>query len=275
KELVALNAAMAVTPVEAAEVGYTHEQLKQFLLNSKIADIFSDALQPQSTSQLLLSLISSLYALETVQQDELIDLYNLGIMMQHYEQLDTHCMGYRCQLLEAVCELAFELRPQDAVIIGNSLCDRLVWGTGKARMERVIDMHSSLVLLIKNGDEINHCIAMTILLTTFSKVSGIQIRAFEIDVIMQAFEMAKRVDWEQLARSGCEADLFVLVRSFGLLLNTQQNRRPHSDWDTQLDSEIHKYFMTVLRSLRLSKNYNFFAMMVERYIAFCVVRGAT
>ncbi|KAH8270687.1 hypothetical protein KR044_006182 [Drosophila immigrans] len=275
EELKALNDALAVPPPEAAKVGYTHEHLQQFLLNSSLSNSFPFALQPQSTSMLLRGFIASVYALKAVQLDELLDLYHLCIMMQHYEQLDTHCMGYRCQLLEAVCELAVELQPKDADIIGISLCDRFVLGTGKARMERVIDMHSSIVLLIKNGDEINRRIAMTMLLATFSKVSGQPNPDLQTDVLKQAFEMAQRVNWTKLVSSGCEPDLYLLVRSFSLILNTQENRCLHSDWDKQLGSEIHKYFMTVLRTVRFSRNYNFFAMMVERYIAFCVVRGAT
>ncbi|XP_034102807.1 uncharacterized protein LOC117567112 [Drosophila albomicans] len=275
EELRALNDALVVPPVEVAKVGYTHDQLKQFLLNSSIANSFPNALQEQGTSQMLRGLIDGVSSLEALQLDELLDLYHLGIMMQHYELLNTHCMGYRCELLEIVCDLASELEPQDADMIGMSLCDRFVMGTGRTRMECVIDMHSSIVQLIKMGDEINRRIAMTILLATFSKVSGQPIPEKENDVIMQAFEMAQKVNWTHLSTSGCEADVFVLVRSFGLILNTQENRRPHCDWDRQMGSEIHKYFMTVLRTVRFSKNYNFFAMMVERYIAFCVVRGAT
>ncbi|KAH8387741.1 hypothetical protein KR093_009227 [Drosophila rubida] len=275
-KLKALNAAIAVPLAEAAKVGWTHEQLNQFLLNSSLSRRFPDALLPdQSASQLFRGFIASIYAMEQLQLDELLDLFHLCIMMQHYEQMDTHCMGYRCQLLEAVCELASELQPEDADSIGISLCDRLVMGTGKKRMERVIEIHSSIVQFINNGEDASRRIAMSMLLATFSKVSGLPIPELKTDVVTQAFEMAQQVDWTKLVTSECVEDMFVLVRSFGLILNTQENRRVHSDWNNQLGSKIHNYFMTVLRPVRCSRNYNFFAMMVERYIAFCVIRGAT
>ncbi|XP_034474724.1 uncharacterized protein LOC117781945 [Drosophila innubila] len=273
KLLEALCDALAEPPEKEPETGYTHDDLKQFLLNSTIKDVFPFALEIKSTTALFQRLISAIYELETVQLDQLLDLYHLAIIMQNYQQLETH-MGYRHELLDAVGELSVELQPNHIEYIGISLCDRLVIGTGMKRMEKVVDMHSSIVLLIKNSD-VNCKIAMTTLLATISKIAGVNIPEQDTDVIKKAFEMAKLVDWAQLVESGREADMFAIVRSFSLIINTKENRSSHLNWHQEMGSDIHKFFMTVLRTVRFSRNYNFFAMMIERYIAFCVVRGAT
>ncbi|KAM8719678.1 hypothetical protein ACLKA7_005842 [Drosophila subpalustris] len=272
--LEAVCAALEEPPELEPEVGCTHDDLGQFLLNSTIKEMFPFALQLKNTTEIFQRLISAIYELEAVQLDQLLDLYHLAIMMQTYQQWETCHMNYRHELLDAVAELSVELQPKDIEYLGISLCDRFVIGTGMKRKDKVIDMHSSIVLLINNSD-VNCQIAMTTLLATFAKVSGLNLPEKETDVIKKSFEMAKLVDWMQLGESGHEADLFVLVRSFSLIMNTQQNRVKHSNWNQELGSEIHTFFMKVLRTVRFSRNYNFFAMMIERYIAFCVVRGAT
>lgn len=75
--------------------------------------------------------------------------------------------------------------------------------------------------------------------------------------------MVKRVDWMQLIVARRESDMFVLVRCFALIINTHHNRMAHVNWNKGLGSEIHKYFMQVLRTVRFSSNYNAFAMMVS------------
>lgn len=131
--------------------------------------------------QIFKRLNSTIYELESVQLDQLLDLYHLAIMMQTYQQLETH-MDYRHGLLDAVCELSDELQPNDIEYIGISLCDRFVIDTGMKRMEKVVDMHSSIVLLIKNSD-VNYKIAMAALLATIAKVSGLNLPEKETDVV--------------------------------------------------------------------------------------------
>ncbi|XP_034480738.1 uncharacterized protein LOC117786531 [Drosophila innubila] len=271
--LEALCFALAEPPEMEPETGYTHDDLKQFLLNSTIKDMFPFAFDIKSTTEIFQRLNSAIYKLEEVQLDQLLDLYHLAIMMQTYEHLDTH-MNYRHELLDAVGELSVELKPIDIEYIGSSLCDRFVIGSGMTRMQKVVDMHNSIVIMIGNSD-VNYQIAMTTLLATFAKVSGVNFPKNETDIIKKAFEMAKLVEWMQLVESGREADMFVLVRCFSLIINTKQNRDAHLNWHQELGSEIHTYFMKILRTVRFSTNYNFFAMMIERFIAFCVVRGAT
>lgn len=223
--------------------------------------------------------------MEEVQLEELLDLYHLAIEMQSYEQLDTHCQGKRCQLLQAVSALAVQLRPEYIEYVGISLCDRLIIGVGKERMQRVIDMHGALVLLIADSD-INRQIAMTILLATFAKISGLELPRLHGDIVIPpsiylyiniynysnanyyrfqitlAFDLVKRVDWMRLIVDGCEADMFALLRSFALIINTYENRVAHPHWHAGIGSEIHKFFMQVLRTVRFSSKYNNLIMMV-------------
>lgn len=263
-------------PLEPTATGYTQQQLEQFLLNSTLKQILPASLivASQSNAQHLRQLLRSIDALEEVQLEELLDLYHLAIDMQSYEQLDTHCQGKRCQLLQAVSALAVQLRPEYIEYVGISLCDRLIIGVGKERMQRVIDMHGALVLLIADSD-INRQIAMTILLATFAKISGLELPRLHGDIITLAFDLVKRVDWMRLIVDGCEADMFALLRSFALIINTYENRVAHPHWHAGIGSEIHKFFMQVLRTVRFSSKYNNLIMMMERFIVFCVVRGAT
>jgi len=190
----------------------------------------------------------------------------------------TSIAEYHLSILSAVDreqdELSVELLPQHSEYIGNSLCDRFLMDTDKTRLDKVIDMHKGIVMMIQNGKANCH-IAMTMLLVTLSKVSGVNVPNEETDVNTKAFQMVKLVDWMQLVVSNRVSDMFVLVRSFSLVINTKVNRSAHIDWNRKMGSEIYHYFMRVLRTVRSARNYNFFEMMVERYIAFCVIHGAT
>ncbi|XP_064547291.1 uncharacterized protein LOC135434604 [Drosophila montana] len=265
----------AEQPQQPSATGYTHADLEQFLTSSTLKETFPFAYhnKKKDTAQLIQQLNSAINKLTDVQPDQLLDLYHLAILMQSYQPLDTHCQGQRCELLQTVGQLSVELPAVYVEYFGISLCDRFVFGTGRERMQRVIDMHRALVLLINDRD-VNRGIAMTILLATFAKISGMDMPKPQTDIISQAFDMVKHVDWMQLIVARREADMFVLVRCFALIINTHHNRLAHANWNKGLGSEIHKYFMQVLRTVRFSSNYNAFAMMVERFIAFCVVRGA-
>ncbi|XP_032296346.1 uncharacterized protein [Drosophila virilis] len=277
KELCVTLDKHAEQPQQPSAIVYTHADLQQFLTSSTLRNTFPLAYhsdeEEEDTAQLLQQLNDAIDKLAGVQLDQLIDLYHLAILMQSYQPLNTHCQGQRCELLQTVGQLSVELPAEYIEYIGISLCDRFVFGTGRERMQRVIDMHRALVLLINDRD-VNRGIAMTILLATFAKISGMDMPKPQTDIISQAFDVVKRVDWMQLIVARREADMFVLVRCFALIINTHHNRLAHANWNRGLGSEIHKYFMQVLRTVRFSSNYNAFAMMVERFIAFCVVRGA-
>jgi len=230
--------------------------------------------------QIFKRLNSAIFKMESVNLDELLDIYHLAIMMQTYQQLEQHT-SYRYELMDAACELSVELSPQQLEYIGNSLCDRFVMGTGMKRLEKVFNLHKGIVILIKNG-EVNCKIAMATLLAILSKISGLNVPDQETDIvsriksvfrsnhlmlihlqITKAFEMVKLVNWMQLVVSDRLTDMFVLIRSFSLIINTKENRSAHDYWHQKLGREIHLYFMAVLRTVRSSRHYNFFEMMVS------------
>lgn len=268
-----LNEALSLPPTNQPETGYTWDDLNQFLLNSTLNGMFPFVLEIKSTTEIFKRLSSAIFKMESVQLDELLDLFHLALMLQNYQRLEPH-MIYRFELMDAVCELSVELLPQHSEFIGNSLCDRFVMDTNMNRLDKVIDMQKGIVMMIQNGKDNCH-IAMTTLLAMLSKVSGVNVPNQETDVISKAFEMVKLVDWMQLVVSKRVSDMFVLVRSFSVIINTKENRSAHVDWDRKLGREIYHFFMKVLRTVRSSINYNFFEMMIERYIAFCVIRGVT
>ncbi|XP_017870354.1 PREDICTED: uncharacterized protein LOC108618746 [Drosophila arizonae] len=254
--------------------GYTQQQLQQFLSNSTLKKILPTSVifASPSCAQHLRQLVRLIDALDVVKLEELLDLYHLAIDMQKYEQLNTHCQGKRCELLHAVSSLAVQLQPEYIEYIAICLCDRLIIGAGKERMQRVIDMHGALVQLIADSD-VSRRIAMTILLATFAKISRLELPTQNGDIIALAFDLVKRVDWMRLIVDGCQPDMFALLRSFALIINTHANRLAHPLKDIAI--EIHTFFMQLLRNMHFSSKYNSLIMMMERFIVFCIVRGAT
>lgn len=75
--------------------------------------------------------------------------------------------------------------------------------------------------------------------------------------------MAKTVNWQQLAESGRHADMFMLIRTFSLIINSRQTRDECPDWKVNLGAEIHKYFLQVRKSFDHSSIYGAFEMMVS------------
>ncbi|TDG39543.1 hypothetical protein AWZ03_014036 [Drosophila navojoa] len=260
----------------AADTGYTQQQLQQFLSNSTLGKILPASLifASPSCAQHLRQLVRLIDALDVVQLEELLDLYHLAIAMQNYEQLyTTHSQGQRCELLHAVSSLAAQLQPEYIEYMAICLCDRLVIGAGKERMQRVLDMHGALVQLIADSD-VSRRIALTILLATIAKISRLELSTRNTrDILALAFDMVKRVDWMRLVVDGCQPDIFALLRSFALIINTHQNGFAHSLQD--VGTEIRNFFMQLLRILHISSKHNNLIMMMERFIVFCILRGAT
>lgn len=134
-----------------------------------------------SIFQLLQRCIDIVYQLDSVQLDELLDLYHVSIMMFAFRQ-EAHCIGQRFELLQAVAELAASLQPEQISYIGMNLCERFVMGAGVERMRRIIDLHCALLALARS-DEINCKIAMITLLGTFSKVAEVPLPRGETDIV--------------------------------------------------------------------------------------------
>lgn len=136
---------------------------------------------PLDLLQLLQQFIDVVYQLNSVQLDELLDLYHVGIMMFAVRQ-EAHCIGQRFELLQALAELAAMLRPQQIAYIGMNLSERFVIGNGVERMRRIIDLHFAL-LTLASQDEINCKIAMTALLAIFSTVAEVPLPEGETDIV--------------------------------------------------------------------------------------------
>lgn len=79
----------------------------------------------------------------------------------------------------------------------------------------------------------------------------------------KAFELAKMVNWQELADSGRHADMFMLIRTFSLIINCRSSRKECPDWKNNLSAEIHKYFLQVRKAFDNSPVYGAFEMMVS------------
>ncbi|XP_032594969.1 uncharacterized protein LOC6566001 isoform X2 [Drosophila grimshawi] len=242
--------------------GYTEDDLKSFLASSTFKSV---DLATLSTAQLFQRFIDATSGIDELTLVELIDHYHLGILMQSYKPMETDCMGYRSELLDAVSKLCIDLPPDGVEFIGTVLCDRFVIGKSMERLDKVVQMQQTLSMLIIK-DDFSCQIAMSILMATFVKVSGVPRKHTNTDIITEVFEMVKLVDWMQMSNAGSVADLFVLVRSFSLIINTHHNQKAHADWNKGTSSKIQEYFLRVLRTVRCVPNYGLPEMMVQSYI---------
>ncbi|XP_068155455.1 uncharacterized protein [Drosophila tropicalis] len=81
------------------------------------------------------------------------------------------------------------------------------------------------------------------------------------------FNMIQLINWQHLDVSGRHAEMFMVIKSFGLIINCRRMREACPD---RVGTEIREYFLKISKSIDHSSTYG---MMVERYIAYCVVRG--
>ncbi|EDW38925.1 GL13678 [Drosophila persimilis] len=249
---------------------YDHEDLKTFLAKSSIKDYFPRALQISDCNQLLTYLQATLsrYDWADFDLEEMLDLYILAIMMMTYEQDNFMVIDKRFTLLDTVSNLGSILYPDQIEFIANGLYQKFVQGVGAKRLENFLNMQAAfprLMLSSGSGSDVGQALLLTIL-SRYTKVPArLQAR--------NAFEMAKLVNWQQLANSDQYHDMFILMRSFFLVINMWINR--YEFLESDLGAVMRTYFLTVCKVLcKKTDIESDFAMTLERFIALCVVRAA-
>ncbi|XP_017851081.2 uncharacterized protein LOC108605789 [Drosophila busckii] len=260
-------------PLEPSAQLITYDFVKEFINNCSLSEELSIVNETQQATQLFQTLSNAISELESVTLEELLDLYCLAILMQNYEREERQGMSYRLGLLHAVAEHGLSLEPQQIELLAQLICKRLVTDSDKIRMHKVIDMQHALMALIAR-DAANRQLAIAIALATFAKVSGTTLpprTSGSPHALVKALELAQLVNWQQLAADKRQADIYALVHSFALIANSSEHRRLAEDWSQRLDNSIHDLFMKVLRTTKSFGLYNSFTMMLERFIAFCIV----
>ncbi|BFF92417.1 uncharacterized protein DMAD_10483 [Drosophila madeirensis] len=253
---------------------YNHEELTTFLANSSIKDYFRCAPQITDSHQLLSYLNATLssHAWGVFDLEELLDLYILAIMMMTYDEENFIVVRERFMLVDTVSNLGDGLQLPQIDFIANGLYEKFVHGEGAKRLQNVLNMQMAIPHLVLSSGH-GSGVAMALLLTIFARYTKLPVKLQKTGNAQNAFEMAKFVRWQELADAGKYQEMFMMMRTICLLLNMPNIRKEFHD--NEMGSEMHKYFLGVLRGLGRSDNQTFFAMMVERFIAFCVVRGAT
>ncbi|XP_017841626.1 uncharacterized protein LOC108599333 [Drosophila busckii] len=269
KKLSIEDASNAYVELEEVYETVSYETVKQFINSCSLNAELSFVNNIKATTQLLQSLSVAINELETVQLAQLLDLYNLAILMQSCERQQTHCMSQRLGLLQAVAQHAQDLQPLQLQWLAEELCSRLLLHNDVGRAMNMLNALKSLIQL----DAANRQLATTIAFSMFARISG---QAAALQPAAQAFALVQLLNWQQLLRNKRHADIFVLLHCFALITNLSAHRQLHADWTCGLGSDIHKFFMQLLRAMRSEtlSNYNAFAMMLERFIAFCIVRLA-
>ncbi|EDV54124.1 uncharacterized protein LOC6555139 [Drosophila erecta] len=252
-------------------LGYDHETIKSFLCKSSINDLFSYAAETTDAKQLIDRMMATLSGQLELNLQQLLDLFTLAIMMMTYQRDNVLLMKERFMLVDAVCHLADSLDPEEVTYMASGLYEKLINGMGMERLERVLDMQAAIPALVESC-RLGNDIAMALLLTIISRYTGEPVQLDHKEYALKAFEMAKTVNWQQLAHSGRQADMFMLIRTFSMIINSRRVREECPDWKDNLGAEICKYFQQV--RLDRSTAYGDFEMMIERFIAYCVVRGA-
>lgn len=255
-------------------LGYNHEHIKTFLGKSSIKHLFPYANHTTDAKQLLDRFLVTLSGKFELNLENLLDLFTLSIMMMTYQRDNLLLMKERFMLVDVVCHLADSLDSEEMNYMATGLYANLVTGVGLERLERVLDMHTAIPALVESCSLGNN-IAVALLLTIMAQYTRVPVQLDRKEYARKAFEMAKLINWQQLADSGRQADMFMLVRTFSLIINCRRIREECLDWTNNLGAEIHKYFLQVRKAFDHTAAFGSFEMMIERFIAYCVVRGAT
>ncbi|KAH8313732.1 hypothetical protein KR067_010945 [Drosophila pandora] len=259
---------------EEPRLGYTHEQIETMLTNSSIKDWFPFVHETSDARELLHRFVKILSKKCTFKLVQALDLFTLSIMMMNYQRDNLLLMKERLILVDTVCYKAESLDSEEIHFIALGLFEKFVDGLGAERLEKVLDLHTAIPALVKSS-RVGNDIAVALLLIIMEKYTETPVKKELAGNARKAFEMAKTVNWQQLAESGRHADMFMLIRTFSLIINCRQTRDECPDWKVNLGAEIHKYFLQVRKSFDHSSIYGAFEMMIERFIAYCVIRGAT
>ncbi|KAH8337441.1 hypothetical protein KR059_010019 [Drosophila kikkawai] len=281
---------------DEVRLGYTHDDIKSFLYKSSIGWWFPFVDETKATKRLLDQFMICLTTCAPKNLKELLDLFTLSIMMMTYQKDDSQLMKERLNFVETVSQLPFTLDTEGVQYIAIGLHKSLVdEALGKERLERVLDIHDAIPALVKSS-KLGNDIAVALLLTIMGHYAKVSVELGSNNVSLaagKAFALAKLVNWQELADSDRHADMFMLIRTFSLIINCRSSREECSEWK-DLSAEIHKYFLQVRKAFDNSMVYGAFEMMVsfaliqrglflyfvffmqvERFIAYCVVRGAT
>ncbi|KAH8367406.1 hypothetical protein KR200_000005 [Drosophila serrata] len=257
--------------------GYTHYDIKSFLDKSSIGRWFPFVQETKDAKRLLDQFVACLTSSISASTKELLDLFTLSLMMMTYQKDISQLMKERLNLVEIVSHLPVTLDTEGVQYIVNGLYKNLVGESlGKERLERVLDIHAAIPAMMKSS-KLGNDISVALLLTIMGEHAKVRVDLGSNNVSLaaeKAFEMAKQVNWQQLADSDRRADMFMLIRTFSLIINCRSVRDECTNW-TNLSTEIHKYFLKVSKAFDTSMVYGAFEMMIERFIAYCVVRGAT
>ncbi|XP_043652846.1 uncharacterized protein LOC122619785 [Drosophila teissieri] len=253
-------------------LGYDIDSITSFLCKSSIKDLFPYAAETTDAKRLLDRMMATLSGKLELNLQQLLDMFTLAIMTMTYQRDNVLLMRQRFMMVDMVCHLAYSLDLEEMTYMASGLYEKLVTGVGLERLERVLDMQAAIPALVESC-RLGNDIAMALLLTIMSRYTGETVQLDNKEYAHKAFEMAKTVNWQQLADSGRQADMFMLIRTFSMIINCRRVREECPDWKDNLGAEIHKYFLQV--RLDHSTAYGDFEMMIERFIAYCVVRGAT
>ncbi|XP_017058638.1 uncharacterized protein LOC108099561 [Drosophila ficusphila] len=255
-------------------LGYNHDDIKSFLVKSSIKNMFPFANETTDAKRLLDSFVKTLSGKLVLSLENLLDLFTLSIMMMTYQKDILLLTEERFILLDVVSHLAYSLDSEEIQFMALGLYDNLVVGVGMERLERVLDVQAAIPALVQSCTLGNN-IAVAFLLTIMGKYTGQPVQMDNKEIARKAFEMAKLINWQELADSDRHADMFMLIRTFSLIINCRRIREECSDWKDNLCAEIHKFFLQVRKAFEKTAAYGVFEMMIERFIVYCVVRGAT
>ncbi|KAH8332701.1 hypothetical protein KR074_009258 [Drosophila pseudoananassae] len=259
---------------EEPRLGYSYQHIKTMLSNSSIKDWFPFVQETSDARELLHRFVKVVFKKSTLKLVQALDLFTLSIMMMNYQKDNLLLMKERFILVDTVCYRAESLDSEEIYFIALGLYEKFVDGLGAERLEKVLDIHTAIPALVKSS-RVGNDIAVALLLIIMEKYTGKLVKSEITGNAQKAFEMAKTINWKQLVESGRHADMFMLIRTFSLIINCRRTRDECPDWKVNLGAEIHKYFLKVRKSFDHSSIYGSFEMMIERFLAYCVIRGAT
>ncbi|EDW80918.1 uncharacterized protein Dwil_GK11784 [Drosophila willistoni] len=245
---------------------YTYDDLKEFLADSSLKKLLLPYVHEITLAKPLFTrFIQALSCDLTLSVDQLCDLYILSIIMMTYQEEDQLIMLERLKLVEVIGNLTDHLDLEDIIFIAFSIYEKFVISID--RIEKVIALLASMPAIIR-ASALAADIAVSLLLIILAKYTktprGLEMGQKQLE---NGFNMIQLIDWQHLDVSGRHAEMFMVIKSFGLIINCRRMREACPD---RVGNEIREYFLKISKSIDHSSTYG---MMVERYIAYCVIRG--
>ncbi|KAH8306347.1 hypothetical protein KR018_008486, partial [Drosophila ironensis] len=253
--------------VEDEEIhpGYDHEDIKAFVATTSFRNLFNFAKDTADARQLQDRFVQALSERSKFKLVQLLELFTLAIKMVNYQRENPMITEERFILLNEVCQLTEQLRPDELYYIAHGLYEKFVDGLGEERLEKILELHAAIPAMMASC-RLGRDLAVVLLLIILGKYTETPVPVGTSENALKAFKMVQAVNWQRLADTQRHADMFMLLRTFSLIINCRQIREECPNWAANLGTDIHNYFLSVQKLFGHSTISSTIEMMVSMVV---------